>query len=44
MTVAGWIFMCLSLTFVWSLVGWCYYRIVTTPKEVPQPTKDFHSA
>lgn len=27
MTAAGWIFMTLSLTFVWSLVLWCYYQV-----------------
>lgn len=45
MTLGGWIFMTISLTFVWSLMGWCYYRILAAPpKEVPPPTKGFHSA
>ncbi len=45
MTRGGWILMGLSLTFVWSLVAWCYYRLLSgPPKEVPEPTRDFHSA
>ena len=45
MTTGGWIFMGVSLAFVWSLVGFCYYRILTAPpRETPKPTKDFHSA
>ncbi len=45
MTVTGWIFMLVSLGFVWGLVIWCYARILRLPpKEVPKPTKDFHSA
>jgi hypothetical protein len=45
MTVYGWILMGTSLAFVWALVAWCYYRILTAPpREIPQPTKDFHSA
>lgn len=46
MTPLGWTFMLLSLTLVWALVGWCYYRILSLPpeKKVAQPAKDFHSA
>lgn len=45
MTPLGWTFMLLSLTFVWALVGWCYYKILSQPAEkVAQPAKDFHSA
>jgi hypothetical protein len=45
MTPGGWILLGCSLGFVISLVGWCYYRVLTAaPREIPQPTKDFHSA
>jgi hypothetical protein len=46
MTPFGWILMLLSLTFVWGLVGWCYYKILAQPadKKVAKPIKDFHSA
>jgi hypothetical protein len=25
----GWISLIMSLTFVWGLAGWCYYKILT---------------
>jgi hypothetical protein len=28
MTPAGWVFMLLSLAFVWGLAGWCYARVL----------------
>lgn len=28
MTTAGWIFMTVSLVFVWGLAGWCYRRVL----------------
>lgn len=31
MTIGGWIFMVVSLAFVWGLAGWCYYRVLTAP-------------
>jgi hypothetical protein len=31
MSIGGWILMVGSLSFVWSLAGWCYYKILTTP-------------
>ena len=31
MTTAGWIVMVLSLGFVLSLVGFCFYRVLTAP-------------
>lgn len=31
MTTLGWIFMCVSLTFVWGLCAWCFYRVLTAP-------------
>lgn len=29
MTTAGWIFMTVSLVFVWSLAVWCYRRVLS---------------
>jgi hypothetical protein len=29
----GWVFMILSLAFVWGLTGWCYFKILTAPAE-----------
>ncbi len=31
MTLGGWILLVGSLTFVWGLAGWCYYKILTGP-------------
>jgi hypothetical protein len=47
MTALGWVFMILSVGFVWGLTGWCFYRVLTLPpeeREVPEQVKDFHSA
>jgi len=37
MTLAGWIFMLVSVGFVVSLVSYCYYRVLTAPKEIVEP-------
>ncbi|MGH7898070.1 MAG: hypothetical protein ACREQQ_08960 [Candidatus Binatia bacterium] len=29
MTLLGWIFLITSLTFVWSLTAWCFYKVLT---------------
>lgn len=29
MTPLGWIFLIVSLLFVWGLTGWCFYRVLT---------------
>ncbi|MCK6447413.1 MAG: hypothetical protein L6Q99_13565 [Planctomycetes bacterium] len=29
---AGWVFMILSVSFVTSLVGWCFYKVLTAPE------------
>lgn len=29
MTTLGWIFLTVSLTFVWGLTGWCFYKVLT---------------
>jgi hypothetical protein len=31
MTALGWIFLGVSLASVWSLAGYCYYRVFTEP-------------
>ena len=31
MTIGGWILLIVSLSFVWGLAGWCYWKILTTP-------------
>jgi hypothetical protein len=28
MTIGGWIFMSLSLAFVWGLAAWCYRKVL----------------
>ncbi|HVS09832.1 MAG TPA: hypothetical protein VMS76_08145 [Planctomycetota bacterium] len=37
MTTGGWIFMLVSVGFVVSLVTYCYYRVLTAPKEIVEP-------
>jgi hypothetical protein len=37
MTPIGWTFLIVSLTFVWGLTGWCYYRVLTAPGEIEPP-------
>ncbi len=37
MTVAGWIFLIVSTSFVWGLVIWTYYKVLTVPKEIERP-------
>jgi hypothetical protein len=31
MTTSGWILLTVSLTFVWGLTGWCYYKVLNAP-------------
>ena len=31
MTIGGWILMVASLSFVWALVGWCYWKVLRAP-------------
>jgi hypothetical protein len=31
MTPAGWLLLIVSLTFVYGLTGWCYYKVLTAP-------------
>lgn len=44
MTALGWVFLAISLAFVWGLSLWCYYRVLSLREEPPRPVKDFHSA
>jgi hypothetical protein len=32
MTAGGWILLVGSLSFVWGLAGWCYWKILTAPE------------
>ena len=36
MTPLGWIFMTISLLFVWSLTAWCFYKVLTAPRETDE--------
>lgn len=31
MTTGGWVLLVGSLTFVWGLAGWCYWKILRGP-------------
>jgi amino acid permease len=37
MTLAGWITMALSLTFVWVLTFWCFRRVLKSPQKEKAP-------
>ena len=37
MTPLGWTFLILSLTFVWGLTGWCFYKVLTAEAEIEKP-------
>jgi hypothetical protein len=32
MTIPGWILLVASLSFVFGLAGWCYWKILTSPE------------
>jgi hypothetical protein len=44
MTPLGWLFLTVSLAFVWILTLWCFFRVLSIREEPPDPVKDFHSA
>ena len=44
MTTLGWLFLIVSLAFVWSLTLWCFYKVLSFKEEPPEPVKHFHSA
>lgn len=37
MTTGGWVFMTISLLFVWGLTGWCFFKVLTVPGEIEKP-------
>lgn len=37
MTVGGWIFLISSLSFVWGLCIWCFYKVLTASKDIEVP-------
>ena len=39
MTWAGWIFMILSVSFVYGLAGWCYWKVLKAPAPQENPDK-----
>jgi len=36
-TTLGWIFLLTSMTFVWGLTGWCFYKVLTVKGEIEKP-------
>jgi hypothetical protein len=44
MTPLGWVFLLTSLTFVWGLTLWCFYKVLSFKEEPPDSVKHFHSA
>lgn len=44
MTALGWISLITSVTLVWVLAMWCYYKVLSFKEEPPKPVKGFHSA
>jgi hypothetical protein len=44
MSPLGWLFLAVSLAFVWGLTLWCYSKVLSIREEPPDPVKDFHSA
>jgi hypothetical protein len=44
MTLLGWVFMLGSAAFVWSLTGYCFYRVLTAPEPPAEEPQHFRSA
>jgi hypothetical protein len=44
MTPLGWLFLIVSLVFVWGLTLWCFARVLSVGEDPPDPVKDFHNA
>lgn len=38
MTTLGWIFLTVSLSFVWGLTGWCFYKVLTLVEPPGDPS------
>lgn len=37
MTIGGWTFLVISLSFVWGLCIWCYRRVIRHPERFEPP-------
>jgi hypothetical protein len=37
MTLGGWIFLISSLTFVWGLMIWCFYKVLVKGSKIEPP-------
>ncbi len=37
MTPLGWVFLLASTAFVWGLTIWCFYKVLTAPREIEKP-------
>jgi hypothetical protein len=44
MTALGWIFLTLSMAFVWGLTIWCYAKLLRAPKPPAHEIEEFHNA
>lgn len=44
MTALGWIFMLVSVTSVWGLAAYCFYRVLTAPEPPAEEPQHFRSA
>jgi hypothetical protein len=33
LTVGGWVLLIGSLSFVWTLAAWCYYKVLSGPRD-----------
>ena len=36
MTPLGWVFLVVSVAFVWGLVGRCFYKVLTGPRDIEE--------
>ncbi len=32
MTIGGWLLLTFSLSLVWGLAGWCYWKLLSAPR------------
>lgn len=37
MTIGGWIFLIASLSFVWGLMIWCFYKVLAKGAKIEPP-------
>jgi len=44
MTIAAWIFMLTSVSFVTVLTFWCFRRVLRAPEAPAKQVEEFHSA